>query len=207
MWCDTVLVAAVLTQAMVKGPHCKGEPSTSAQYRSHFFCGEKQDVFGYSAPAHPPHLLSHFAGQKLCWEEAWLLLQPPLPWSHRCCFFPSKEASYTTGNGLRICGWRLRKHLESNRNLLLLRGFITDCISPPCPGTITAEAVSDTLLTFPISNSIQAMTTICGKKIHQKSLKPCFLSRQQNPTHHLRVLSSSKEVLWAALPRDLGNQT
>lgn len=50
-------------------------------------------------------------------------LQPPLAWSHHCWFSPSKEASYTTGNGLRICSWRLRKQLVSNRNSLSLIRF------------------------------------------------------------------------------------
>lgn len=65
---------AALTQVMVKGPQHSGEPSTSAQYRSHFFCWDKQDVFGYSPLPQLCCLLFHFSGQNSCWEEAQLLL-------------------------------------------------------------------------------------------------------------------------------------
>lgn len=69
----TALAGAVLTQVMEKGPQCRAGPTTSAQYRSHFFCGEKQNMLGCSPAAHPRCLLSHFARQSSCWEEAQLL--------------------------------------------------------------------------------------------------------------------------------------
>lgn len=65
---------AALTQVMEKGPQCRGEPSTSAQYRSHFFCWDKQGVFGYSPLAQLCCLLCHFSGLNSHWEEAQLLL-------------------------------------------------------------------------------------------------------------------------------------
>lgn len=39
-------MAAILTQAMEKGPHCREDSPRSAQYRSHFFCCKKQ-MSGY----------------------------------------------------------------------------------------------------------------------------------------------------------------
>lgn len=87
-------------------------------------------LFTPGPPALPPVSLMWGGGPALAASQ----LQPPLSWSHHCWFFPSKEASCTTGRHLRICSWRLRKQLVSNRNSLSLMRFNKNLHLSTLPG-------------------------------------------------------------------------
>lgn len=78
-------------------------------------------------------------------------------------FSPAEEASYTTRNGRRICCRRLKKQFVLNGNSLSLMRFNKNLHLSTLPCHCHGRAISDLLLTFPISNSIQAMITICKK--------------------------------------------
>lgn len=135
--CDVAHAAALLTQAMEKGPGCRGEPPASAQYRSHFFCWRSRTC-RVIHPRPTRAASSRSAG------DARLL-----PLAGSSLPFPGavslpKRLAGLTGNGLRICCGRLRKQLVSHRNSLSLTRFNKNLHLPPCPGPATAAAVSGT---------------------------------------------------------------